>query len=145
MSDNEPSQVVLATIATTPITLTAHEDLAGCDWAGATVGFGGIVRDHDGGRSVTRLEYEGHPQAQQFITEIADRVAAKYQGVRIAVTHRVGVLEIGDVALAAAVASAHRAEAFAACAELVEDIKANLPIWKNQFFTDGTQEWVGSL
>lgn len=145
MSDNEPSQVVRAGVTSAAITLSDHEELAGSDWAGAVVGFGGVVRNHDGGRAVTKLEYEGHPQAGEFMTGIADEIAKKYQGVRIAVTHRVGPLEIGDVALAAAVASAHRAEAFAACAELVETIKSNLPIWKNQIFTDGTQEWVGSL
>ena len=115
MSDNEPSQVVRAGVTSAAITLSDHEELAGSDWAGAVVGFGGVVRNHDGGRAVTKLEYEGHPQAGEFMTGIA------------------------------AVASAHRAEAFTACAELVETIKSNLPIWKNQFFTDGTQEWVGSL
>ncbi len=145
MSDNEPSAVVLASISDSAISVTEHEELAGCDWAGAVVSFAGVVRNHDGGKGVHRLEYEGHPQAGQFITDIANKVAQDYRGVRIAVTHRVGPLEIGDTALAAAVASAHRAEAFAACAQLVEDIKANLPIWKNQFFADGTEEWVGSL
>ena len=112
---------------------------------GAVVTFEGIVRDHDGGRSVAALEYEAHPSADEVLRAVVARVSAEHPGVRIAALHRVGALSLGDVALAAAVASAHRGEAFAACSDLVDAIKAEVPIWKRQVFADGTDEWVGSL
>ncbi|MFD5821072.1 molybdenum cofactor biosynthesis protein MoaE [Nesterenkonia xinjiangensis] len=111
--------------------------------AGAVVDFAGIVRDHDGGRTVERLSYTAHPSAEEALTRVAREVAAAHPSVRIWAAHRVGDLHIGDHALVVAVASAHRAEAFAACAELVEQIKAQVPIWKEQFFADGAKEWVG--
>jgi len=107
------------------------------------VTFAGVVRDHDSGKGVIDLEYESHPTAKTVIEEVAADVAARHAGVRaLAVSHRVGPLAIGDVALACAVAAEHRQEAFAACADLVDDVKARLPIWKHQTFTDGTDEWV---
>jgi molybdopterin synthase catalytic subunit len=100
------------------------------------------VRGHDGGRSVTELEYVGHPTAPDLIAEIAAEFAARPDVQAVAVSHRVGLLAIGDVALACAVSAAHRGQAFAACAELVDEVKARLPIWKRQVFTDGEEEWV---
>jgi molybdenum cofactor synthesis domain-containing protein len=111
--------------------------------AGAVVTFGGVVRDHDGGRGVRELEYEGHPNAANVIAEVADDIASGSEGVRaIAVAHRIGRLGIGDVALACAVAAEHRKQAFHACSELVDEVKRRLPIWKRQVFDDGTEEWV---
>jgi molybdopterin synthase catalytic subunit len=79
------------------------------------------------------------------VADIAAEIAGRARGVRaIAVSHRVGRLEIGDVALACAVAADHRREAFETCAELVEEVKRLLPVWKHQVFTDGSDEWVGS-
>ena len=101
-----------------------------------------MVRDHDHGRAVARLEYEGHPSAADVLREVAAEIAADPAVYAVAVSHRVGVLAIGDVALVAAVSTAHRAAAFAACARLVDEVKARLPIWKRQVFTDGTEEWV---
>ena len=140
------SAVVLrAELSAQPIELTEHEALVGHRAAGAVVGFVGVVRDHDGGRSVTRLEYSAHPTAQQTLAEVAEEIARDCQGVRaIAVSHRIGTLEIGDAALVAAVAADHRGAAFETCALLVEAVKARLPVWKHQFFADGTDEWVGS-
>jgi molybdopterin synthase catalytic subunit len=106
------------------------------------VSFQGVVRDHDHGRQVTSLEYEGHPSAAQVLREVAAEIAAEPDVYAVAVSHRVGSLAIGDVALVAAVSTAHRAAAFAACARLVDEVKARLPIWKRQVFTDGTEEWV---
>ncbi|MEV4645365.1 molybdenum cofactor biosynthesis protein MoaE [Saccharopolyspora sp. NPDC049357] len=111
--------------------------------AGAVVTFGGVVRDHDGGRGVLELEYTGHPIAQDVIQEVADDIAGRFEGVRaIAVSHRVGMLKIGDVALGCAVAAEHRKQAFNACSELVDEVKRRLPIWKRQVFDDNTEEWV---
>jgi molybdopterin synthase catalytic subunit len=106
------------------------------------VSLAGFVRDHDHGRSVTALHYEGHPGATAVLDEVAAEIAAR-PGVRgVAVSHRIGDLAIGDAALVAAVAAEHRREAFDACSDLVDEVKARLPIWKHQFFADGTDEWV---
>lgn len=111
--------------------------------AGAVVTFSGVVRDHDGGRGVTELEYVGHPSAQDVIGDVARDLAAGRSGVRaVAVSHRIGTLGIGDVALACAVSADHRKEAFDACSELVDEVKRRLPIWKRQTFSDGQDEWV---
>lgn len=109
---------------------------------GAVVTFRGVVRDVDGGRDVTGLDYEAHPDASEVLRRCCAAVSAE-TGLRVAAVHRYGVLTIGDVALVASVASGHRAEAFAACSLLVERIKAEVPIWKRQHFTDGDSEWVG--
>ncbi|MFC8732028.1 molybdenum cofactor biosynthesis protein MoaE [Luteimicrobium sp. NPDC057192] len=114
------------------------------DTSGAVATFTGYVRNHDEGRGVVHLHYEGHPEAAAVLARVAGGVAERH-GVRVAVVHRLGSLQVGDVAVVAAVASAHRAEAFTAVAELVDELKAHVPIWKEQGFTDGTQEWVGSL
>ncbi|BBZ47837.1 molybdenum cofactor biosynthesis protein MoaE [Mycobacterium parmense] len=137
--------VVRAAITATPIFLRDHEELVSHRSAGAVVGFVGMIRDHDGGRRVVRLEYTAHPTAEQVLADVVAEVAERSGGLRaIAASHRIGVLHIGEAALVAAVAADHRQEAFATCAELVDTIKARLPVWKHQFFDDGTEEWVGS-
>jgi len=134
--------VILATISEEPLDESAVRDVVGSESDGAVVVFLGVVRNHDGGRRVTALEYSAHPDAERFLHECCRRVADA-TGLRVAASHRVGELAVGDVALIAAVASAHRAEAFTACAELVDEIKAGVPIWKRQRYEDGTSEWVG--
>ena len=137
--------VVRAALSERVIELAEHEALVLHRAAGAVVGFVGMVRDHDGGRSVTRLEYSAHPSAQQVISEVAAEVAQSSKGVRaIAVSHRIGTLNIGDAALVAAVAADHRGAAVEMCALLVDTVKARLPVWKHQLFADGSDEWVGS-
>ena len=128
-----------------PISLTEHEQLVARHAAGAVVGFAGVVRDHDGGRQVVRLEYSAHPSAEQTLAEVLAEVGGQAVGVRaIAASHRVGVLQIGDAALVAAVSADHRGAAFETCARLVDAVKDRLPVWKHQFFADGSDEWVGS-
>lgn len=112
---------------------------------GAVVSFSGVIRDHDEGRVVARLHYESHPLASTQIAEVAADIAARHPAVRLSVVHRVGDLEIGDVALAAVVASAHRKDSFLACCELIDEVKARVAIWKHQHFSDGSDEWVGAL
>ena len=113
--------------------------------AGAVVGFVGMIRDHDGGRQVVKLEYSAHPSAADVLADVVAEVAAQAPDTRaIAASHRIGVLQIGEAALVAAVAADHRQAAFATCAQLVDAIKARLPVWKRQVFADGTDEWVGS-
>src|SRR6478752_8394458 len=123
-----------------PAHLAGVSDVA----AGATVSFSGVVRDHDDGRSVTELEYHEHPTAGSVVAEVASEIAARDGVIAVAVSHRIGLLRVGDVALAAAVSAAHRREAFAACSDLVDEVKRRLPVWKRQVFTDGSDEWVGS-
>lgn len=137
--------VRFARISESPITLQECVSAVEERQAGAVVTFAGVVRDHDEGRGVQGLSYSAHPAAGEAIAASADRVAAAHPEASIAVAHRIGELAVGDVALACAVSSAHRAAAFAACAELVDDIKATVPIWKEQVFDDGSTEWVASL
>ena len=134
--------VALVEVVDTALRLDVHERAVVERRAGAVVSFQGVVRDHDHGRSVVRLDYEGHPSAEAVLREVAAEVAADPDVYAVAVSHRVGSLRIGDVALVAAVSTAHRAAAFAACARLVDEAKARLPIWKHQVFEDGTDEWV---
>lgn len=109
---------------------------------GAVVLFEGIVRNHDDGRAIGALEYQVHPEAQYFLDETLQAIAAEHPEVRLAAVHRFGPLAIGDVAFAVAVGAAHRAAAFMVCALVVDRVKAELPIWKKQVFDDGTHEWV---
>ncbi len=111
--------------------------------AGCVATFLGLVRDHDGGRSVASLEYSAHPRASQELAQIAQEVAAMEGVTGVAVHHATGDLRIGDIAVVAAVAAQHRGQAFDACRELVERLKGEVPIWKHQVFADGDDEWVG--
>ena len=139
------TRVLRAEVTETPISLSEHESLVAADEAGAVVGFAGVVRNHDGDRSVTSLEYSAHPSAQQTLFEVLAEIAAQGHGVRaVAASHRIGALGIGDAALVVAVAAEHRAAAFEACARLVDAIKERIPVWKHQFFADGSDEWVNS-
>ncbi|MGW0016696.1 molybdenum cofactor biosynthesis protein MoaE [Rhodococcus sp. NPDC003382] len=133
---------LLARISSEPLDPAAVDAAVAGPEHGAVVVFTGVVRNHDGGQSVTALEYQAHPDAETFLRNCCEQVAAE-SGLPVAAVHRVGHLTIGDLALVAAVAAPHRAEAFATCAELVERIKREVPIWKRQAFTDGASEWVG--
>lgn len=112
---------------------------------GAVVTFDGVVRDHDGGRGVTALEYSAHPSAEEIALEVAREIAARYADARVALAHRYGPLAVGESALVCAVAAPHRKMAFVACDDLVDTVKRRLPIWKHQRFADGTDEWVGAI
>jgi molybdopterin synthase catalytic subunit len=133
---------VIVEVTDQPLDLAAHEAAVADPRAGAVVSFQGVVRDHDHGRGVVSLDYEGHPTAAAVLREVAEEIAKDPEVYAVAVSHRVGALKIGDVALVAAVSTAHRQAAFTACARLVDEAKARLPIWKRQVFTDGTDEWV---
>ena len=112
--------------------------------AGAVVTFAGVVRDHDHGRPVTALHYEGHPDAGRILAEVVAEARIRPGVLAASARHRTGDLAIGDLAFVAAVSASHRGEAFEACAWLVDEAKARLPIWKHQHFADGTDEWVNS-
>jgi molybdopterin synthase catalytic subunit len=132
----------LVSVSNQPLTTELHEAAVDHPGAGARVVFCGVVREQDSGRSVVELEYQGHPSAENVLTEIAARFAREPDVLALAVSHRVGTLAIGDIALVAAVSTAHRREAFEICGRLVDEVKRTLPIWKRQVFADGTDEWV---
>ena len=132
------AEVVLGRVSV-PGLAAAVEDRA----AGAVVTFDGVVRDHDRGREVTAIAYSAHPSADEVIVRIA-RETAEQSGLRaVAVVHRIGELGVGDTALGVAVSADHRAPAFEAVRDIVEEIKKRLPVWKHQLFADGTREWSG--
>jgi molybdopterin synthase catalytic subunit len=140
-SDVDPV-VRLVAISDQPLSAALHEAAVDHPQAGGRVVFCGVVREHDHGRGVVELEYQGHPSAEQVLTEIAERFAAEPDVLALAISHRIGRLVVGDIALVAAVCTAHRREAFDLCARLVDEAKSTLPIWKRQVFTDGSDEWV---
>jgi len=149
-------EVVHAVLSAEPISVDQAIAAVESDTAGAVVSFSGVVRNHDGGKAVERLSYSAHPTAHQVMADVVARLVAEHAGegsgsvsnagqpVRIWAAHRIGMLEIGDPALVCAVSAAHRGQAFEVCSELVDRIKEQVPIWKEQFFADGTVEWVGA-
>ncbi len=139
-----PIEPAIAVVTSDLLDIAAHERAVLVPSAGAHVVFCGVVRDHDQGRAVADLFYEAHPTANDVILEVARRFTALPGVAALAVSHRVGQLAIGDVALVAAVSTAHRQDAFEICARLVDEVKKTLPVWKLQHFTDGTDEWVNS-
>ncbi|MEV0151148.1 MULTISPECIES: molybdenum cofactor biosynthesis protein MoaE [unclassified Nonomuraea] len=126
--------------------LSVEEVLAavGDHAAGGTTLFVGTVREQDHGKPVTRLSYSAHPSAGDELRRVAEKVAADFPVTALAAVHRVGDLELGDIAVIVAVAAPHRQEAFAASRRLIDDLKAEVPIWKHQAFADGSAEWVGA-
>jgi molybdopterin synthase catalytic subunit len=109
---------------------------------GALVTFVGYVRDHHGGRAVLRLEYSAYePMAEAECARISAAAEGRWP-VALAIAHRLGTLEVGEVAVAIAVAGGHRGEAFEACRWSIEEVKRTVPIWKREFYADGTVAWV---
>lgn len=138
------NDVRIAAVSDRPLDLEAH--LAAVDDAklGAVTTFIGRVRDNDPDAQspVVGLEYSAHPDAEATLRRIAAEAGAD-AGAFVAVSHRIGQLAVGDAAVVIAVASAHRAEAFAVCREVIEAIKRDLPVWKRQHESDGTSSWKG--
>ena len=134
--------MISALVTQERIEVSTFSDAVKSDVYGAVVTFAGEVRDNDQGKRVTSLTYEIHPSAQEVLLEIVTEVAAKHDLGNVAVAHRYGAIEIGESAFVVAVSSVHRGPAFAACSELVDEVKARLPIWKYQVFADGTDQWV---
>ena len=138
------SAVRLVDLRETPIEVSEVLAALDDDASGGLVLFVGRVRDHDAGKAVTVLDYTAHPSALDRLREVCERVAAAHDVHGIAAVHRVGTLDIGDVAVVVATTSAHRGDAFAASRDLIDTLKAEVPIWKHQRFRDGTEEWVGT-
>ena len=150
--------VTLAEIRETPLSVDEVLASVSSPRAGGVCLFVGTVRDHDGpdgaegtqegadegsDRTVAALDYSAHPQATEAARALAHRLADDGRAVRLAVVHRVGHLEVGDIAVVVGVSAEHRAEAFEVCRELIDEFKATIPIWKHQRFADGADEWVG--
>lgn len=139
--------IVRAALADAPLDVAAHIAAVADAHSGASAVFLGTVRDHDPDADgvVVRLDYSAHPDAARILTELAESVDA--DGLRIAVSHRVGSLAVGEIAIVCAVSSAHRADAFEVSRALVERVKAELPVWKKQIERDGSGQesgrWVG--
>jgi len=146
----EPTfDVVFAELSAEAISVDTAIAAVETDTAGAVVSFSGVVRNHDGGKQVDRLRYSAHPSARGVLNDVVAQLIADFGSepgppVKVWAAHRVGLLEIGDPALVCAVSAAHRGQAFEVCSALVDRIKAQVPIWKEQFFSDGTVEWVGA-
>jgi len=136
--------MITAQVTEAPISVETLAASVKSDRAGAIVTFSGDVRNHDKGKEVAALSYEIHPSAPTVIRKITEEVCAKYEVVNVAVAHRYGEIPIGESAFVVAVSAAHRIAALNCCEELVERVKAELPIWKYQSFSDGSTEWVNS-
>ncbi|MFB7912740.1 molybdenum cofactor biosynthesis protein MoaE [Streptomyces sp. NPDC056061] len=134
----------LLAIRDTPLSVDEVVRAVEDDAAGGTAFFVGTVRNHDGGQDVDALGYSCHPSAQVELRRVAEKVVADFPVRALAAVHRVGDLGVGDIAVVVAVSCPHRAEAFEACRRLIDDLKHEVPIWKHQRFSDGTEEWVGA-
>jgi molybdopterin synthase catalytic subunit len=133
----------LAELRDTPLSVDEVLAAVADPGAGGTAMFIGTVRDEDHRRAVTGLGYSAHPQAVDRLRVVMEKIVADYDVRAIAAVHRVGDLEVGDLAVVVAAACPHRDQAFTACRTLIDELKAEVPIWKNQVFADGGSEWVG--
>lgn len=134
--------VRLAELRETPLSVDEVLAAVGDPAAGGVALFVGTVRDTDHGRGVTKLAYSAHPTAPAELRRVAEKAAASFGATAVAAVHRVGDLEVGDLAVVVAVACPHRGEAFDACRALIDQLKHEVPIWKHQRFADGGSEWV---
>ncbi len=133
----------MSRIRTDPLSMDELLAAVGHAGAGGVATFLGVVRDTNEGRAVTLLEYEAYgTMAEAELARILDEIPREIPGVRVAATHRIGALRVGDAAVACAASAPHRGEAFRACRELIDRIKARLPIWKREHGPDGPY-WVG--
>ncbi|MDN5724532.1 MAG: molybdenum cofactor biosynthesis protein MoaE [Propionibacteriales bacterium] len=139
----EVPRVRLARISAAPLSVDATLDAVRDPRVGGVAVFIGLVRNHDDGRPVASLDYTAHPSAEARLADCLTEVAAQHAVVAVAGAHRVGPLTVGDIAVVVAAGAPHRAEAFACCRDLIDRLKAEVPIWKEQSFTDGAVDWVG--
>jgi molybdopterin synthase catalytic subunit len=138
-----PSKIRQVGISESPLSVDHALRLVSGPAVGGIALFVGTVRNSDHGADVVSLDYTQHPSAVEVLTKCAEETADHHDVLAIAVEHRVGHLEVGDVAVVVAVGAVHRGEALAACAHLINTLKAEVPIWKEQYFASGGSEWVG--
>ncbi|WP_262852224.1 molybdenum cofactor biosynthesis protein MoaE [Mumia quercus] len=136
--------VRLVDVRDEPLDISEVYEAVADDAAGAVVLFVGAVRDHDGGREVDGIGYSAHARVLPVLKDVASQVVEGTPARGVAVVHRLGDLDVGELAVVAAVSASHRPEAFEVCRTLIERLKAEVPIWKHQVFEDGTDEWVGT-
>ena len=130
-------------VTTEPLSVQQVNDLVKRPTDGAVVTFDGIVRNNFDGRPVCYLEYEAYAaMAEKKLAEIGAEVQQKFTVGEIAMMHRIGRLEIGESSIIIAVAAPHRHAAFEACAYAMDRVKAEVPVWKKEFFVDGADHWV---
>ncbi len=142
-SDSGQARVRLAGISESPLDVGQAIRLVSGPTVGGIALFVGTVRNHDHGATVASLDYTQHPSAPEVLERCAAEAAELHNVESIAVEHRIGRLEVGDVAVVVAVGAVHREAALAACAHLINTLKAEVPIWKEQHFASGDAEWVG--
>jgi molybdopterin synthase catalytic subunit len=140
----QPARVRLVDLRESTLDVAEVLDSLDDDASGGLTLFIGRVRDHDHGLGVRGLEYSAHPTALDALRRVCADVAERYDVHAVAAVHRVGRLEIGDIAVVVATTSAHRGTSFDASRALIDTLKAEVPIWKHQRFADGTEEWVGT-
>ena len=138
-----PSSIRQVGISDSPLSVDQALSLVSDPAVGGIALFVGTVRNSDHEADVVSLDYTQHPSALNLLTKCAEEIADQHDVLGIAVEHRVGHLEIGDIAVVVAVGAVHRGEALAACAHLINTLKAEVPIWKEQHFASGGSEWVG--
>lgn len=138
-----PSEIRHAAITEAPLDVAGAIGLVSEPTVGGIALFVGTVRNRDHGAEVVSLDYTQHPSALDVLTRCAEETADQHDVLAITVEHRVGHLDVGDIAVVVAVGAVHRAEALAACAHLINTLKAEVPIWKEQHFESGDSEWVG--
>lgn len=147
-SDHDPSEpggaVRLVALRETPLDVAEVMDALDDAASGGVTLFVGRVRDHDHGLGVRGLEYSAHPTAADALRRVCADIVEQYDVRAVAAVHRLGKLDIGDIAVIVAATSAHRATAFDASRALIDTLKSEVPIWKHELFTDGSEEWVGT-
>jgi molybdopterin synthase catalytic subunit len=138
-----PSRIREVGISESPLNVDQALRVVSDPAVGGIALFVGTVRNSDHGADVVSLDYTQHPSAMDVLTKCAEQTADQHDVLAIAVQHRVGHLEVGDIAVVVAVGAVHRGEALAACAHLINTLKAEVPIWKEQHFASGESQWVG--
>jgi len=135
--------MTFAAIVRKPIDPAHVMTLIGADQDGASILFLGVVRDHNDGRSVEGVRYDAYEEmAEKVIAEIVDEAVRVADTDRIVAVHRIGELRVGEISVAIAVSSPHRAEAYDSSRYIIEEIKKRLPVWKKERYSDGAEEWV---
>jgi len=137
------ARILRAEITEAEISVAEHAALVASQTAGAVMTFAGVIANHGHGRQVLESSYTGHPSAPGVLRQLAADVTSAHPDLlALAISQRLGRLQIGDVALACAISATDHAAALAACTALIHQLEHQLPVWKHELFVDGTAEWV---
>jgi molybdopterin synthase catalytic subunit len=143
LDEPTPPRVRQALVTDSPLSVDRLLGLVSGPQVGGIALFIGTIRDHDANADVTSLDYTQHPTAQAVLARCAARTAERHDVLTVAVEHRIGHLQVGDLAVVVAVGAVHRGPALAAASYLIDTLKAEVPIWKEQHFVSGATHWVG--